>query len=870
MTVSRRIVWLIGALAFLVPATVFLLTMQRSVPFWDSGEFIAVSYILGIPHPPGTPFYVMLGKIATLIPIGTIAMRVNGMSALASALAVMFTFLTTLRLIRMCQGPERSTLDEVLALAGAFGGAMLLAFSDVFWENATEAEVYSLMSLAQILVFWLGLKWWEAHEKRPTAGPLLVAVYVMWVSVGLHLGVGMAGLPLLVLVALVDRRAAIVFMMPLLSVLFVTWGLERMAAGIIALSSATFLYFAWQKKLPGWLVLASLIPAGIGISVGVGDQDFTPTTGMVAAISVLVPLIVLAMRTREGKILSLALGLMVIGYSTHLYLPIRAAQHPAINEGNPSNWNSLRDLLERKQYGSTSMFVRRAPLQAQLDKEFWRYFRRQWPLFPTQRLWTTILPLMLGIMGAWYHLRKERTSYLATLVMFLFATVGMIVFLNFTDHEVRDRDYFYTTGFHWFAIWMGMGMVWLVGWVRDSFGEGSTQRVATAAAAALCLSQPILLARNLWFTHDRSRNEIARDYAYNMLVPLEKNAFMYTNGDNDTFPLWYLQQVEGIRKDVRVVNLSLLNTDWYILQLRDEEPKVPIALDDATIRLLGQGAVQDPQGNLILTSQYMVQHIMQQNRVGTEGWKKPPYFAVTVPQPEQLGFDKQLTLEGLVYRVSRDTVQTDIDEKVTRHNVYDVFRYQGLFTADGSWDPTVYKDDNASTLSRNYAAAHLQLAMHYRDQGRLADAIKEMERVERMFPDFVGAFIPLGKMYMEDGDTTKAHELFSRLVKRHPDNPDAFFHYGVTSMYRHDPVTALSSFDHTIQLDPEYFYAYVAAYSLLMEQGRREQAISYLQRWLDRHPEDQQVRATVEQHQREMGQAPRGLAPPPLKPPGAP
>jgi len=868
MTVSRRIVWLIGAFAFLIPTTVYLLTMQRSVPFWDSGEFIAVSFILGIPHPPGTPFYVLLGRIATLLPFGSIAERVNGMSAVASGLAVMVTFLTTLRLIRLTQGTNRSTMDEVLALAGAFGGSMLLAFSDVFWENGTEAEVYALMSLAQVLVFWLGLRWWEAHEKRPTAGPLLVAVYLMWVSVGLHLGVGMAGLPLLVLVWLVDRRAAWVFMMPLLSVLFVTWGLERMAAGIIALSTITFIYFAWQKKLPGWLVLASLIPAGIGISVGAGDSDFTPVTGLIAAVSIVVPLTVLALRTREGKIIALALVLMVIGYSTHIYLPIRAAQHPAINEGDPSSWQSLRDLLERKQYGSTSMFVRRAPVEAQLNKEFWRYFRRQWPLFPTEKLWAVMLPLILGLGGAWWHFRRERLSFLTTATMFLFATVGMILFLNFTDHEVRDRDYFYTTGFHWFAIWIGVGMVWLVKWVRESFPAGMTQRIATLTALALVLTSPVLLANNLWFTHDRSHNEIARDYAYNMLQPLAKNAFIYTNGDNDTFPLWYLQQVEGIRKDVRVVNLSLLNTDWYIFQLRDQEPKVPVELDDNTIRMLGQGAVQDQQGNLILTSQYMVQHIMQVNRDGN-GWKKPPYFAVTVPQPEQLGFDKQLTLEGLVYRVSRDTVTLDIDEEATRRNMYDVFKYKGLFTADGSWDPTVYKDENASTLSRNYAAAHLQLAMHYRDTGRLPEAITEMERVERMFPDFVGAFIPLGKMYMEDGDTAKAHQLYTRLVKSHPDNPDAQFHVGVTSMYRNDPVNAMQHFDRAIALDPEYFYAYIAAYSLLMEQGRREQALAYLQRWLDRHPEDQQVRATLDAHRRELGITPRGLTPAPLPPPGA-
>src|SRR5262249_41632817 len=152
--------------------------------------------------------------------------------------------------------------------------------------------------------------------------------------------------------------------------------------------------------------------------------------------------------------------------------------------------------------------------------------------------------------------------------------------------------------------------------------------------------------------------------------------------------------------------------------------------------------------------------------------------------PEHQGFDKQFSLEGLVYRVNPDTTGPEVDEPLTRRNMYDVFKYRGLFLADGSWDPTVYKDENASTLSRNYAAAHLQLAMYYQQRNELPKAIAEMERVERMFPDFVGAFIPLGKMYMDIGDTAKAHELFSRLVKRHPESPEVQFHYGVTSMYR--------------------------------------------------------------------------------------
>ena len=238
---TKRVALGVSLVVFLFTAAVYFTTLTPTVPFWDSGEFIAVSYILGIPHPPGTPFYVMLGRIATMIPIASIAQRVNGLSALASALAVLITYLVCLRLIRLAQGPERRPTDEWIAVVGAATGALLLAFSDNFWENSIEAEVYSMMSLAQILVFWLWLRWWEAHEKRPTVGPLLVAVYVMWLCVGLHLGVGMMGLPLLVLAWLVDRQVALLFFMPLLSVLFVTWGFERTAGGVIALSMVYFL-----------------------------------------------------------------------------------------------------------------------------------------------------------------------------------------------------------------------------------------------------------------------------------------------------------------------------------------------------------------------------------------------------------------------------------------------------------------------------------------------------------------------------------------------------------------------------------------------------------------------------------------------------
>ncbi len=872
---SRRATWLMAALMFLVPFTVYLITLTPTVPFWDSGEFIAVANILGIPHPPGTPFYVVLARLFAMLPVATVAQRVNALSALASALAVMLTYLSTLRLIRLVQGPDRAPGSEWVAQIGAVVGSLMLAFSDNFWENAIEAEVYSMMSFAQILVFWLGLRWWEAHARRPTIGPLLIAVYVMWLSVGFHLGVGMMGLPLAVLVWLVDRRAAVPLLFAFVAVLGVTFGLERMVAVVLLFATGTFFYYAGQGRLPWGVTLVCALGALVGMFIGFNsDKDFNPLTTLISALGLVVPIVVMARRHTEGRIMAVALALMVIGYSTHVYLPIRAAQHPAINEGNPSSWAALRDLLERKQYGHTSMFQRRASLGTQLNKEFWRYWNRQWPVagnlvsrgpvpeHTEPGMWQVAIPLLLGLAGLAWHWRREPQAAVTLLALFLFATVGMIVFLNFSEHEVRDRDYFFTTAFHVFSIYMGLGTAWVIGWIREAFEAPSARRLAGAAAGGLLLLLPLGEMKTLWFFHDRRGNYVAHDYAYNMLQPLAPNSYVITNGDNDTFPLWYMQQVENLRKDVRVVNLSLLNTDWYIQQLRDENPKVPMQLTDAQIRSLGEGVARDSTGQPVAyTNQFMVGHMIEHTATGPNGWRVQPYFAVTVP--EHYGLDKYFALEGLVYRVNRDTLQGSLDVERTRHNLYDVFRYRGLFTADGSWDPKVYKDENAATLSRNYAAAHMNLAYHYRNARDYDHAIAEMERVERMFPDYPEALIPLGGFYMDKGDTAKALSFFSGLATRAPNSPEVHYFYAVTLTFSHRVEDAVHEFDRAIEADPGYTQAYYGAYVTLTQAGQRQRAMNYIQRLAAINPGDPQVRQLL---QGEGGGTPGNALPPPPVP----
>jgi Tfp pilus assembly protein PilF len=383
------------------------------------------------------------------------------------------------------------------------------------------------------------------------------------------------------------------------------------------------------------------------------------------------------------------------------------------------------------------------------------------------------------------------------------------------------------------------------------------RRAATAAAAVLLAAQPFVVMRNLWFSSDDSRNTVARDYAWNILAPLAPNSFVFTNGDNDTFPLWYIQQAEGFRKDVKVVNLSLLNTDWYIFQLRDEEPKVPVDLPDDIIRVLGGGAFRDSSGRIIYTNEFMVRHIIEQSR-RDGGWVKQPYFAVTVP--EHYGFDPYFSLEGLVYRVNPDTLQGAIDVPATERNLYHRFKYGGLFNPDGSWDRTLYKDESAVTLSRNYASAHLQLAYHYHQRRELDRAIVEMERVQRMFPDYAEVLIPLGGFYMEKGDTAKALELFRTLARRQPDNPEVHYYYGITLAFQRDAAGALREFDTAIQLDPAYARPYYGAYYTLGQAGQVERALGYLQRLVEVDPAEQQAQGIL---QMMRPQAARGAPIPP-------
>lgn len=195
-----------------------------------------------------------------------------------------------------------------------------------------------------------------------------------------------------------------------------------------------------------------------------------------------------------------------------------------------------------------------------------------------------MLPLFLGLLGLVYTFSKDRRQGWVILLMFVFMGIFINMYLNPTPSQPRERDYAYVGSFYAFSIWVGLGVMGLFDLISKYLKGNAGAAIATSIGV---LAAPVLMATQNWDDHDRSNRYTSRDIARNYLDSCEPNAILFTNGDNDTFPLWYVQEVEGYRTDVRVVNLSLLNTDWYINQMKRQvynSAPVPFSLPDAAYR----------------------------------------------------------------------------------------------------------------------------------------------------------------------------------------------------------------------------------------------------------------------------------------------
>ena len=788
---NNRLNRIIAGIVFLVSFLVYYDTMAPTVSFWDCGEFIATAHTLGVPHPPGSPLFLIIGRVFSMIPFSPdIAFRVNLISVFVSALAVMLLYLIIVKVIAHWRGGIKENSDVIIAFGGALVGALTFAFTDSHWFNAVEAEVYSMSTFFTAIVVWLILHWSERAEEQGNERYILIIAYMIGLAIGIHL-LNLLALPFIALIIYFRKQSF-------------EWKSFLITIGI---TGVTFVIIH-NGVIKGLPKLAS--------EIGV--------FGVVVAVLIVFGIMIWSIVNKQQllSIVFTSMVLILIGYSSYTIIFIRSGQDPVIDENDPETVTAAVSYMEREQYGQVGRFPRRykgipaqhevvgAPANGQkysvsqkrkymfynvskqwdffwnyqVKKMYWRYFLWQFAgrgnstepgvtAFGANNRqdgvdWSQFgLPLafILGLVGMIYHFYRDEKEAFSMMTLFFLTGLAIIIYLNQDNPQPRERDYSYVGSFFAFSVWIGVGAAAII---ENIIKKIKTENIGHRLGIAVILLQvvliPFAMVRANYHEHDRSGNYVAWDMSYNMLQSCEPHGIIFTNGDNDTFPLWYLQEVEGMRKDVTVANLSLLNTPWYIRQLRDSRPKGEgfINLTDDQILGLTSGltpwktqkiqiAVEgDPQNEdgyiewvlkpTFANQALKVQDMMILRIINDTKWKYPIYFAVTVSPTNKIGLDKYLNMEGLTFRLRshkvdainpgkmQDYLMTELGDSTWSTN----FSQSSLLKVDSGQNKSFWSKDyqpgylfrnlgnenvhynpQIIRLLQNYRSAYMQLAVHY-------------------------------------------------------------------------------------------------------------------------------------------------------------
>ncbi len=479
---------------------------------WDTGEYMAATKVLGLPHPPGNPFFMLIGHVFGELPLpGSYAQRINTMAALASALSAGFWFLITERILSgwLPRSWQRYVGAAIATLIGA------TAYT-VWNQSVVNEKVYTISLFFFTAVSWLMISWADDPD-GPKADRRLVLVAFL-------LGLGYSNHP--------------------------AGFLPFPAVGV------AILLRRWQTLLNWRLIVKCLLVIGIGL---------TP----------------------------------------FIYEPIRAAYFPPINEGEPTaclekfEWDCtlsdltqkrLMDNINREQYGDK--VDRGAPFTGQVGM-WWLYFKWQWLRdayndSPALQAMLAVLFLSLGLIGGYVHWANERRTFWYFGPLMFTLTLALIYYMNFkygwsqapelgdsVQREVRDRDYFYIWSFSAWGVWAAVGLVYIwqsIAQILDRSEDAELDKAGLATRRSWLLATPILLIAcaplvGNWNAASHRGDSFAAEWGKDMLNSVEPYGILITNGDNDTFPLWYAQEVEGVRQDVLVLVTSYLNTDWFVRQI---------------------------------------------------------------------------------------------------------------------------------------------------------------------------------------------------------------------------------------------------------------------------------------------------------------
>ncbi|HTR82372.1 MAG TPA: DUF2723 domain-containing protein [Bacteroidota bacterium] len=818
---------IVAAAVFAVTLITYLYTLPPTVVFWDVPEHCAASYLLQVQHPPGSPLLVIVMHVAAMIPFfSDIAVRMHFTNALASTVVVTLLYLITVRIILLRHALPEKMFDRVAVYGSAAIGALALTFSTTFWFNSIETETRNTSLLFTAIIIWLILRWHEEYEKPHSDAYLLLITFLVGLTTGIHIH-GLMGFFVAILV--------VYFRFYKGSLREFVFSTDSIKFGVVA----ALIFFA---VYPG---IVKYYPSMLAGNVFGLESDLWVMMAIAIPIGALYLLYYsIKNKRRILNIAALSFLLILIGYSTYAVVYIRSNENTPMNEDNPNTLKRLVMYLEREQYGDTPLLQRRWSnepdkmeyfkdytsdldyfLRYQINHMYLRYFG--WNFIGKEGDWQGAgvrfgqlfgIPLLIGLIGFYYHWKIDQKMAFIMTIYFLLTGLVLAVYFNMQQEQPRERDYFFVYSFFGFCMWIGMGTLAIVNYLEQKLNEKSAKTAGYAVMALVLIFVPVNMLRTTIHPSSRRGHYLAWDYAYNLLQSTEKDAILITNGDNDTFPLWYLQDVEGVRRDVRVICLSLANTDWYIEQLKHDSPfgakPVPISMSDQEIngilpvqyepqtfslpvtRNAKEGwdpSNKDPRGlDVVDTIKFVipatmqfgsvkalrVQDILVYDIVRTSNWQRPIYFATTDGDDSKIGLQDHLKMEGLAMKLVPQTFRSPWDAldpaNVQKQLMTDVetpsktpaygFRWRGL------QDPSVHFDENQRRLTLNYRQVFMTYAVYLTNfKHDSSGAIAVLNRMEHVLPRTI---IPLdyrsdndiAQIYEANGDTVHKREYASDIV----------------------------------------------------------------------------------------------------------
>ncbi len=732
-----------------------MITLAPTVTLWDAGEFITAAKVLGIPHPPGTPLFVLLGNVwGGVVRLGSYAWRLNLMSACFSAAGAGCLFLVAQRLL----------VGEVpwLRTGGAAAAAILSAFTFTGWQNSNETEVYTVATFSIAAICWLCVRWRDVRGTPRAPHILLLIVYVAALSIGNHLLALLVG--------------------PAVS-LFIAFTLR--AAPALDRDERRMEWAEWATLTALWIVL---------VGGGLGNLLLLVVGG-----ALLLGAVVACALAGSRAFPVLAIGIAAVGISIYAFLYIRAGLHPLLNEADPEQWRPLLAVVRREQFGSRGLLdnpmmpgdPRTLKIFGQQFVNFFQYCSWQWgrSLPAVAMVVVALVFVTLGIFGFEFARRQDRGVVVLLGVLWLVTGAGLVIYMNFkagfsllwneyttiAQHEVRERDYFFVVSFQVWGMFAAFGLVRLV----RALSVAAPSRWGIAVASLVTL---LPFGANLTAASRRGADRTAaRDFAYNLLQSVEPYGVLFGFGDNDTFPVWYLQEVEGVRQDVTLINLSLANLDWYLRQLaerpvrpfdpagapalyravapaqpppgpalrlteQDIESMTPVQMRDDGVFRSGNFELPMRKGQVLNTADQVILYT-----IAAYLPNRPVTFGVASGRGAWLGMDPHLVFQGLAFKVvpRPDTVRrfvrgiqgTMVDSARTRVLVDSVFTFGGMFGPDSlelepaaeqvalSFSvPWIELGNIAATRGdQRQALAYLRRAYHLNPSKALADVITRTE-----------------------------------------------------------------------------------------------------------------------------------------------